>query len=140
MIDTVRILDNNDSPEVANPEGTPLERPLEPGHYRNFLAQDATSYFEGLIVKIRSLDLIPYGGGQFEREFYADEESEIASALRIGCDAQTERRLTDSPLQRNQVKKILLEEYGWGSENFRQEDWATDAKGIWERIIRGYYS
>lgn len=129
------MLDNNDSPEVANPEGTPLERPLEPGHYPNFLAH-ATSYFEGLIVKIRSLDLIPYGGSQFERDFYGDEEPEIASITRIGCAAQNERKLTDSPLQRDQAKKILIKEYGWGLENFRQEDWATDAEGLWARIIR----
>lgn len=73
------MLDNNDSPEVANPEGTPLERPLEPEHYRNYLAHDATSYFEGLIAKIRSLDLIPYGGGQYERQFYDDEYPEVVS-------------------------------------------------------------
>lgn len=60
------MLDNNDSLEVANPEGTPLERPWEPGNYRNYHAQDATSYFEGLIAKIRLLDLIPYGGGQYD--------------------------------------------------------------------------
>lgn len=58
-------------------------------HYRNYHTQDATSYFEGLIAKIRSLDLIPYGGGQFEREFYGDEYPEVVSTLRIDCDTQT---------------------------------------------------
>ncbi|KAI7788060.1 uncharacterized protein LA080_013366 [Diaporthe eres] len=102
------MLDDNDSPEVANPEGTPLERPEEPLHYRNYHAQDATSYFEDLIAKIRSLDLIPYGGDDYSREFYGDAYPEV----------------------RDKVKKILLEEYGWGSANFRQEDWATDAESV----------
>lgn len=44
--------------------------------------------------------------------------------------------LADLPLQRGQVKKILIEQYGWGSENFRQEDWAADAEEVWEKIIR----
>lgn len=84
------MLDNNDSPEVANPEGTPLERPWEPGHYRNYHAQDATSYFEGLIAKIRSLELIPRGGGHFSREFYGDAHTKIVSAFRMNCGTQTE--------------------------------------------------
>lgn len=79
MADTVRMLDNNDSPEVANPEGTPLERPIEPMHYRNYYAQDATSYFEGLISEIQSLNLIPYRGNGFSREFYGDAYPEIVS-------------------------------------------------------------
>lgn len=89
MTDTVRMLDNNDSPEVASPEGTPLERPWELEHYRNYHAQDATAYFEGLIAKIRSLDLIPYGGGQYERQFYNDECPEVVSPPRIDFDNQS---------------------------------------------------
>ncbi|KAJ0108546.1 hypothetical protein J7T55_002150 [Diaporthe amygdali] len=114
---TVRVLGNSNSPEVINPEGTPLKRPEEPMHYRNYCAQDATSYFEGLITKIRSLDLIPYGGDDFSRNFYGDAYPEV----------------------RDQIKKILIEEYGWDSENFRQEDWATDADGVWKNILSNYY-
>lgn len=136
MTDTVRIIDNNDRPEVANPEGTPLERPWEPEHYRNYHPQDATSYFEGLIAKIRSLDLIPHGGGQYEREFYGDEYPEVVSTSRTDRDSHIDQGITDAPLQRDQVKKILLEEYGCGSENFRQEDWVRGAEGIWKGLIR----
>lgn len=31
---------------------------------------------------------------------------------------------------------MLIEEYGWGSENFRQEKWAANAKGVLESIVR----
>lgn len=84
------MLDNNDSPEVANPEGTPLERPWEPEHYRNYHAQDATSYFEGLIAKIRSLDLIPYGGVQYERQFYDDGCLEVVSSPRTDFETHSD--------------------------------------------------
>lgn len=82
------MLNNNDSPEVANPDEAPLERPEEPLHYRNYHAQDATSYFEDLIAKIRSLNLIPYGCDDYSREFYGDAYPEVVSAFRIGCDTQ----------------------------------------------------
>lgn len=78
------MLDNNDSPEVVNPEGTPLERPEEPMYYRNYHAQDATSYFKSLITNIRSLECIPYGGDKYEREFFSsDAYPEIVSLSQL---------------------------------------------------------
>ncbi|KAG8161964.1 hypothetical protein KVR01_007729 [Diaporthe batatas] len=111
---TVRMLDNNDSPEVVNPEGTPLERPEEPMYYRNYHAQDATAYFKTLIADVRSLEYIPYGGDKYDREFFSsDAYPEICA----------------------HAKKVLLDEYGWGSENFRQDQWAADAERVLENII-----
>lgn len=87
MTDNVRMLDNNDSPEVANPEGMPLERPEEPMHYRNYCVQDATSYFKDLVARIQSLNLIPCGGDSFSRDFFDDACPEVVSACIIDCGA-----------------------------------------------------
>lgn len=67
------MLDNNDSPEFVNPEGTPLERPKEPMYYRNYHAQDATAYLKSFIADIRSLEFIPYGGDKYDREFFSND-------------------------------------------------------------------
>ncbi|PMD19289.1 hypothetical protein NA56DRAFT_207241 [Hyaloscypha hepaticicola] len=106
---TVRVLENNSGPDT---EGTVLERPEEPSHYRNCHPQDAPSYFRYLIEKVRSLELIPSGPSRWHKGFYG---------YNMGHE------------DRDQMKKILIEEYGW-PDNFRQEAWARDAKEIWERI------
>jgi hypothetical protein len=32
------------------------------------------------------------------------------------------------------VREILVEKYGW-PDDFRQEDWARDAEGVWNKAI-----
>jgi hypothetical protein len=74
------MLDSADSPEYVNPEGTVLERPEEPMHYRNYFTQDAPSYFRKLVDDIRSLKLIPSGESNFERQYHGDEDPEVVSS------------------------------------------------------------
>ncbi|KAF8859498.1 hypothetical protein BDZ45DRAFT_725250 [Acephala macrosclerotiorum] len=110
---TVRMLDSADSPEYTNPEGTVLERPDDPNHYRNYYTQHAPTYFRRLIEKIQKLDLIPAGTQGLGREYHGDEDAEV----------------------RDEVKKVLIETYGWPDE-FRQQDWALDMEEVWDAAIR----
>jgi len=73
------MLDSADGPEYVNPEGTVLERPEEPMHYRNYYTQDAPSYFRNLNENIQSLRLIPAESSNFSGEFYGDVYPEVVS-------------------------------------------------------------
>ena len=66
----MRVLENNSGPDFDNLEGTVLERPEDPRHYRNCHPQDAPSYFRHLIEKVWSLELIPSGPSRWHKEFY----------------------------------------------------------------------
>ncbi|CZR66790.1 uncharacterized protein PAC_16691 [Phialocephala subalpina] len=110
---TVRMLDSADSPDYVNPEGTVLERPDDPNHYRNYYTQHAPSYIRRLIEKIQKLELIPAGTQGLGREYHGNEDAEV----------------------RDEVKKILIEAYGW-PDDFRQEDWARDMEEVWDTAIR----
>lgn len=110
---TVRLCDNNYGLGYVNPESFVQERPEEPLYYRNYYTQDATSYFRRLNEKIRTLKLIPSPRTNFDREYHGDEDHHV----------------------RDEVKKILIEKYGW-QENFRLDNWARDAEEIWQDAIK----
>lgn len=126
--DTVRMLDSADSPEYVNPEGTVLERPDDPMHYRNYYTQHAPSYLRRLIENIQKLDLIPAGTQGLGREYHGDEDAEVVSA-NLPFIA-----LADGS-QRDEVKKVLIETYGW-PDNFREDDWRRDMEEVWDTAIR----
>ncbi|RFU23863.1 hypothetical protein B7463_g12477, partial [Scytalidium lignicola] len=93
--------------------GLGLERPEDPTHYRNLPAQHAPSYFRSLIERIKSLELIPAGSGQFGREYHDSTDHKV----------------------RNEVKTLLTDIYGW-PDDFRQDAWFHDVEEVWDYVIR----
>ena len=78
------MIDANNSPDFVNPEGTVLERPDDPHHYRNFYTQHAPLYFRHLNENIRSLKLVPSGPCGFDKEYHGDEDPKFVS-IEVCC-------------------------------------------------------
>lgn len=62
-VDTIRVVSiTDDGPDVSNPPNTPLERPDDLIHYRNYWPRHAPSFLRMQLNKIKALDAIPPGG------------------------------------------------------------------------------
>ncbi|ROV86863.1 hypothetical protein VMCG_10809 [Cytospora schulzeri] len=113
MSDTIRVIPWDEDPEDINPDGWELERPDDPRYYRNYYPQHAPSFFHRFMEKIETLEVIPSGCEQFERQYYGSELPEI----------------------RDPAMRVLIETYGW-PDSFRQGDWERDVEEVWDGIIR----
>ncbi|KAJ5609075.1 hypothetical protein N7528_009642 [Penicillium herquei] len=78
---------------------------------RDCEAHHAPTYFQGLIDNIRNLETV-----------YFPTRSDFGYIVPAGTPEQT------------QVKRILIEDYGWGTEEFREEDWRREGEEICNRI------
>ncbi|KAK2595886.1 hypothetical protein N8I77_013677 [Diaporthe amygdali] len=103
----------DEDPDDRNPDGWELERPDDLRYYRNYYPQHAPSFFRRFLEKIETLEVIPSGCEQFERQYYGPEQPQI----------------------RNAAMRTLIETYGW-LDGFRQVDWKHDVEGVWVSIIR----
>lgn len=87
------------------------ERPDEPGSYRNAPALHAPTVLAGYIDELRGLVLMPnweMNGGAMCFAFDYPETAE--------------------------VRRRLMEEYGWPGEAFREGDWARDWEAVWDEV------
>ncbi|KAJ5088800.1 hypothetical protein N7456_012416 [Penicillium angulare] len=73
-------------------------------------AHHAPTYLQGVIDGIRNLEYI-----------YCPSTSDMGYML-----------FPESPEQ-IEIKRLLIEEYGWGTEGFREEDWRREGEGICNR-------
>lgn len=87
------------------------ERPDEPGSYRNWPALHAPTVLAGYIDELRELLLLPGWDMNWREVCFAFDYPEAA-----------------------EVRRRLLEEYGWPGEAFREEDWARDHEKIWDEV------
>lgn len=110
---TIREIPWDEGPEDRNPDGWELERPDDLRYYRNYYPQHAPSFFRRFLDKIETLELIPSGCEQFERQYYGSERPGI----------------------RDPARQVLIETYGW-PHSFRQGDWERDVEEVWDDIIR----
>lgn len=83
--------------------------------------------------KIETLEVIPSGCEQFERQFYGSERPGIVSS--IPASRALHSANNSLSLQRNPAKKVLIETYGW-PDSFLQGDWERDVEEVWDSIIR----
>ncbi|KAJ5887261.1 hypothetical protein N7504_011308 [Penicillium tannophilum] len=73
-------------------------------------AHDALAYLQKIIDDIRNLEVVYFPGRDFESIYLS------------GSYEQAE------------VKRILINEFGWGTEEFREDDWRREGLEICERI------
>ncbi|KAJ5087942.1 hypothetical protein N7456_011558 [Penicillium angulare] len=78
---------------------------------RDCKAHHAPAYLQGLIDNIRDLETV-----------YFPTESDYGYIFPAGTPEQI------------QVKRILIEDYGWGTEQFREQDWRREGEEICNRI------
>jgi hypothetical protein len=110
-IDTLRIVEF-DNPIAPEDNEDPCARydfhPSSPvDHYTRFPIHCPEELLQSCINKIRNSEWLPmkeYGRG----------------VLSTGGEGY------------ERVKKIWIEEYGWGSDGFKEEEWARNCERIWE--------
>jgi hypothetical protein len=110
-IDTLRIVEF-DNPIAPEDNDDPharydfhLSSPVD--YYTRFPIHCPVELLQSCIDKIRNLEWLPrreYGRG----------------VLDTGGEGY------------ERVKRILIEEYGWGSDGFKEEDWGRDCERVWE--------
>ncbi|KAJ5634468.1 hypothetical protein N7528_002310 [Penicillium herquei] len=74
-------------------------------------AHHAPTYLQGIIDGIRNLESI-----------YRPSGSDMGYLVSPGS------------LEQIEIKRILIEDYGWGTEGFREEDWRREGEEICDRI------
>lgn len=81
LSDTIREVPWDEDPEDRNSDGWELERPDDLRYYRNYYPQHAPSFFRRFMEMIQTLEVIPSGCEQFERQYYGSERPEIVSSI-----------------------------------------------------------
>lgn len=89
MPDTIREIPWDEDPEDRNPDDWELEQPDNLRYYRNYYPQHAPSFFRRFLQKIETLELIPSGCEQFERQYYGSEWPEIVSSILAWRDSHS---------------------------------------------------
>lgn len=82
-------------------------------HYTRFPIQDPVEVLQSCIDKVRRLEWLPrqqHGGGVID----------------TGGE------------QYEKLKKIMIEEYRWGGDEFKKEEWKKDCKGVWLEIEKSW--
>lgn len=85
------------------------ELPDEPDHYRNAPALHAPTFLAGYVDDLRSLLFLPGWEMNWREVCFAYDYPEST-----------------------EVRRRLIDEYGWPGEAFREEDWARDRERVWE--------
>jgi hypothetical protein len=111
QIDTLRILDFDGPISPEDEEDTSARYDFHPSspldHYTRFPIHCPVKVLQSCIDKVRSLEWLP--------------RKEFGRGVLSTGGQEYER-----------VKKILIDEYGWGGNEFRGQEWRRDCERIWE--------
>lgn len=114
LLDTIRMI-KFDMPDEEDAGPYDFDPACSDVHYTRFAVQDPVEVLQSCIDKIRSLEWLPrqqHGGGVID----------------TGGE------------QYEKLKKILIEEYRWGGDEFKQEEWKRDCERVWLEIEKSWRS